>query len=89
VVGGAFATNRSGKYWPLAYMFPRGLAAFLSPYWANSAGWGGFLGCTLFTSYTPGLLQFAEAVVDTASFRVLSILLICNVSGCRTMLNTH
>src|SRR5205814_10488637 len=39
-VGGAFATNRSGKYWPLAYMFPRGLAAFLSLYWANSGGWG-------------------------------------------------
>ncbi len=70
-LGALFATNPSGKYWPLAYMFPLGLVAFLSRYWGNTGGWGVFLGCI------------------AVYVGVLAILLTCNVSGCRAMLNTH
>jgi hypothetical protein len=34
-----FATNPNGKYWPLVYLFPLGLPAFFSRYWANTGGW--------------------------------------------------
>ena len=40
-----FAANPSGKYWPLAYMFPLGLAAFISRFWANTGGRGILTGC--------------------------------------------
>jgi uncharacterized membrane protein len=31
--------------WPLAYMFPLGLAAVINRDLANDAGWGVFIGC--------------------------------------------
>jgi hypothetical protein len=65
-----FATNATGKYWPLAYMFPLGLAAFFSRYWTNTGGWG------VFSRSHRGLprsrlvlFPLAKVVVDTASIR--------------------
>src|SRR4029077_5639622 len=37
-----FATNPNGKYWPLVYMFPLGLAGFADQ---HSGGWGLFATC--------------------------------------------
>ena len=37
-----FATNPNGKYCPLVYMFPLGLAAFANQ---HSGGWGLFAAC--------------------------------------------
>ena len=84
------ATNPSGKFWLLAYMFPLGLAAFLSRYSANTGGWGVFAGCIAvylvhaWFYFRPGRLWSTLLL-----FGVLAILLICNVSGCRAMINTH
>ena len=85
-----FATNPSGKYWPLAYMFPLGLAAFLSRYWANTGGWGVFMGC-IAVYLVHAWFYFRSRMVRSALllFSALAILLICNVSGCRTLLITH
>jgi hypothetical protein len=85
-----FVTNPSGKYWPLAYMFPLGLAAFFSRYWANTGGWGIFTGC-IAVYLVHAWLYFCSRRLwpILLLFGFLAILLICNISGCRTMLNTH
>src|SRR5437867_1887465 len=85
-----FATNPNGGLWALAWMFPLGLAAFINRQWGNSGGWGVFAACIAvylihvwfyFRSRTLPSMLFL--------FGVLAILLICNVSGCRAMINTH
>jgi hypothetical protein len=84
------AANPSGKYWTLAYMFPLGLAAFLSRYWANSGGWRVFLGCiAVYLVHAWFYFRSRKLWSTRLLFAVLAILLICNVSGCRAMLNTH
>jgi len=85
-----FATNPSGKYWPLAYMFPLGLAAFLGRYWANTNGWAVFASC-IAVYVVHGWFYFSSRKLSSTLllFGVLAVLLICNVSGCRAMLNTH
>jgi hypothetical protein len=85
-----FATNPSGKYWPLAYMFPLGLAAFLSRYSPNSGGWGAFAGCiAIYLVHAWFYFPSRKLGSTLLLFGVLAILLVCNVSGCRAMLNTH
>jgi hypothetical protein len=84
------ATNPSGKFWPLAYMFPLGLASFFSWYWANTAGRGVFVGCiALYLVHAWFYFRSRKLWSTLLLFGVLAILLICNVSGCRAMLNTH
>ena len=85
-----FATNPSGKYWPLAYMFPLGLAAFLSRYWTNTGGWGVFAGCiAVYLVHAWFYFRSRTWRSTLFLFGILVILLICNVSGCRSMINTH
>jgi len=84
------ATNPSGKFWPLAYMFPLGLAAFLSRYWANTAGWGVFAGSiAVYLVHAWFYFRSRKLWSTLLLFGILAILLTCNVSGCRAMLNTH
>ena len=82
-----FATNPNGRYWPLVYMFPIDLAAFANQ---HSGGRGLFAACIR--------IYLAQAYFYFRSRKVWSTLLlfggqvallICNVSGCRAMLNTH
>lgn len=85
-----FATNPSGKYWPLVYMFPLGLAAFFSRFWANTGGRGVLIGCVaVYLVHAWFYFRSQKTWPTLLLFGVLAILLICNVSGCRTMLNTH
>ena len=85
-----FATNPSGRYWPLVYMFPLGLASFINRYWANTAGRGVLVGCVGVYLVHAGLYFRSRTWSSTGLlFGVLAILLVCNVSGCRAMLNTH
>jgi len=85
-----FATNPSGKYWPLVYMFPLGLAAFFSRYWANTGGWGVFIGCIgAYVVHAWFYFRSRKFRSTLLLFGILAILFICNVSGCRAMLNTH
>ena len=58
-----FATNPNGKYWPLVYMFPLGLAAFANQ---HSGGWG--LHRNLFCSSVL-LFPLAQSLVDAPSVR--------------------
>lgn len=84
------ATNLSGKYWPFAYMFPLGLAAFLRRYWANTGGWGFFLGCiAVYLVHAWFYFRSRKLWSTLLLFGVLAILFTCNVSGSRAMLNTH
>ena len=85
-----FATNPSGKYWPLVYMFPLGLPAFVSRYRADTGGWGVFAGCiAVYLTHAWFYFRARKLWSTLLLFGVLAILLICNVSGCRAMLNTH
>ena len=84
------AADPSGKYWPLVYMFPLGLAAFLSRYWANSGGWSVFAGCiAVYLVHAWFYFRSRKLWSTLLLFGILAILLTCNVSGCRVMLNTH
>jgi hypothetical protein len=85
-----FATNPSGKYWPLVYMFPLGLAAFISRFWANTGGWGVLIGCVaVYVVHAWFYFRSRKLWSALLLFGALAILLICNVSGCRSMLNPH
>lgn len=85
-----FATNPNGGLWAVAWMFPLGLAAFFNRQWANSGGWGIFLGCiAVYLIHAWFYFRSTNAGSTLVLFGVLAILLICNVSGCRAMINTH
>jgi hypothetical protein len=85
-----FATNPSGKYWPLAYMFPLGLASFFNRYWANTGGRWIFVACiAVYLVHAWFYFRSQKFWSTLLLFGVLAILLVCNVSGCRAMLNTH
>jgi len=85
-----FATNPNGKYWPLVYMFPLGLASFFNRYWANTAGWGVSIGCiAAYLVHAWFYFRSRKLWSTLLLFGILTILLTCNVSGCRAMLNTH
>jgi hypothetical protein len=85
-----FATNPNGGLWALAWMFPLGLAAFIDRKWANSGGWEVFAGC-IAVYLIHAWFYFRSRTLRTTLllFGVLAILLICNVSGCRAMIDTH
>jgi hypothetical protein len=90
VAAALFATNPSGKYWPLVYMFPLSLPAFLSRYRANTGDWGVFAGrIAVFLMHAWFYFRVQKLCSTLLLLGVLAILLICNVSGCRAMLNTH
>jgi len=85
-----FATNPNGGLWALAWMFPLGLAAFIDRRWANNGGWGVFAGCiALYVIHAWFYFRSRTSRSTLFLFGVLVILLICNVSGCRSMINTH
>jgi len=76
--------------WPLAYMFPLGLAAVIDRHWANSLGRWGLI--TLYAIYiVHGFFYFrSKTTMQTAIlYGVLVILLIGNVAGCRDMIHQH
>ena len=85
-----FATNPIGSLWALAWMSPLGLAAFIDRQWANSGGWGVFAGCiAVYLIHAWYYFRSQSLRTTVFLFGVLAILLICNVSGCHTMINTH
>ena len=85
-----FATNPNGGLWALAWMFPLGLAAFFNRHWANSGGWGIFLGCiAVYLIHAWFYFRSSNLRSTLVLLGVLAILLICNISGCRAMINTH
>ncbi len=82
-----FATNPNGKYWPLVYMFPMGLAAFANQ---HSGGWGLLATCVgIYLAQAYFSFRSRRVWSTLLLFGILFVLLICNVSGCRAMLNTH
>ena len=85
-----FATNPDGGLWALAWMFPLGLAAFINPHWANSGGWGVFGAC-IGIDLVHAYFYFRSRTLRSTLFlfSVVIVLLICNVSGCRAMINTR
>ena len=85
-----FATNPSATSWPLVWMFSLGLAAFINPRWRNDGGWGVLAAC-IAIYLVHGYFYFRSRSLRATLFLfgALIALLICNVPGCRSMLNTH
>ncbi len=84
------ATNPRGNLAPLVYMFPLGLFAFWFPNSTHSGGWVTLFGVVLF--YLAHANVYFRARTRTLTMIMLAVLvlaLICNVSGCRRMINTH
>jgi len=71
----------------LVYMFPMGLAAFANQ---HSGGWGLLATCVgIYLAQAYFYFRSRRAWSTLLLFGILFVLLICNVSGCRAMLNTH
>ena len=85
-----FATDPSGRLWPLAWMFPLGLAAFVRRQLANSGGWGVFGACIgIYVVHAYFYFRAKQLRTTWILSGVLVLLFLCNVAGCRAMLNTH
>ena len=80
-------TNPSLKYWALAYLFPLGLAAFVSLRLGNDGGWW-VLGACVAIYLAHAVLYFRSKSTGSTVFlfAVLLGLLVCNVAGCRAQL---
>jgi hypothetical protein len=76
--------------WPLAYMFPLGLAAMIDRHLANDGGWGVMIGCYLIY-LVQGFFYFrSKTTARTVIFYgILVLLLMGNVAGCREMIHSH
>src|SRR6266481_3602631 len=82
-----FATNPSGSFWALAYLFPLGLAAFVNLRWGNDGGWG-VLGLCVAIYVAHAFFYFRSKTVRSTVFwfALLIVLFVCNVAGCRAQL---
>jgi len=76
--------------WPLAYMFPLGLAAVIDRHFANDGGWGVIIGCYLIY-LVHGFFYFrSQTTMRTVIlYGILVILLVGNVAGCHEMIHSH
>jgi hypothetical protein len=84
------ATSPDTRLLVLVYMFPLGLAAFVERQWGNSGGWAVLAGCiAVYLVHAWFYFRSRKLWSTLLLFGGLAILLICNVSGCRAMLNTH
>ena len=84
------ATDPSGKYALLVYMFPMGLARVLYPPALRGDGLVILIACYLI--YVVHAILYFRARRVRWSYIWLAILvalLICNVSGCREMITAH
>ena len=84
------ATNPSASLLPLIYMFPLGLFAFLFPKSTASGGWTILFGVVLFyLAHANVYFRARSRRLTIIMLVVLVLALICNVAGCRRMINTH
>lgn len=71
-------------------MFPMGIAAvFYPPAWRDE-GWGLFIGC--YALYLIHAVFYFRTRLPRSTylwFAGLVLLLVCNVAGCRSMINVH
>ena len=76
--------------WPLAYMFPLGLAAVIDRHLANDGGWDVMIGCYLIY-LVHGFFYFRSktSARTVILYGILVLLLIGNVAGCREMIHSH
>lgn len=89
-IAALFATNPGGGLWPLAYIFPLGLAAVIDKHLANDGGWWVLIaGYAIYLIH--GFFYFRSRTVRSTAilFGLLIILLVGNVAGCRQMLPAH
>ena len=86
-IAALIATNPSGSFWSLAYIFPLGLAAFINIRWGNDGGWGVLAACVLV--YVIHAYFYFRSKTQRSTFlwfAVLVVLLLCNVVGCHRQL---
>lgn len=89
-IAALFATDPSGGFWTLVYMFPLGLAAFINVHWGNDGGWGVLAAC-VGVYVVHGFFYFRSRSKRSTLllFAVLVVLLLCNISGCHKMFPGH
>jgi hypothetical protein len=75
--------------WPLAYMFPLGLAAVIDRHLTNDGGWGVMIGCYLIY-FVHGFFYFRSKTTarTVILYGILVLLLVGNVAGCREIIHS-
>lgn len=84
------ATNPSASLVSLVWMFPLGLLVFLYPPAFHEGGWGVLLAS--FGVYVLHAVLFfrSRAKLSTyVCYGVLVVILLCNVAGCRSIINSR
>lgn len=85
-----FATNPSASLFPLIYIFPLGLFAFLFPKSTASDGWAILIRVlALYVVHAVLYFRARSRVTVAVMLGILVLALICNVAGCRRMIDTH
>lgn len=85
-----FATDPGLRWWAIAHLFPLGLFGFFFPSLRQDGSWGVLAGCV--SVYLVHAVFFFRAPTWRAFYILLLVmvgLLICNISGCREMLQIH
>ena len=84
------ATNPTGSLWPLGYMFPMGLLQVFYPPALRDGGWSTLILCfAIYLEHAFFYFRSRTRRSTIAWFVILALLLVCNVSGCHDMINTH
>lgn len=84
------ATDPSGTFLALVYMFPLGLAAFINRRWGNDGGWGVLAVCVaIYLVHAWFYFRSRSKRSTLVLLAVLVALLLCNISGCRSMFPGH
>jgi hypothetical protein len=84
------ATNPTGSLWPLIYMFPMGLWQIFYRPSLRDGGWSVLIvGFAVYVLHAFFYFRSRTRRSTMIWFAILVLLLLCNVSGCREMINTH
>jgi hypothetical protein len=89
-IGALVAADPTFGYWPLIYMFPLGLFAFVPPEHRQVNGWFVMIAAVLLY-VVQALFYFRARTTLTSAilYLLLIVLLVCNAAGCRAMIHAH
>ncbi len=89
-IGALVATDPTFAYWPLIYMFPLGLFAFVPPEHRQLNGWFVMIaGVLIYVLHAFFYFRARTTLTSAILYLLLLALLFSNAAGCRTMIHVH
>jgi len=89
-IGSLVATDPTLGSWPLIYMFPLGLFAFVPPGHRDANGWVVMIaGVLIYVVHAFFYFRARTTLTGAILYLVLLALLFSNAAGCRAMMHAH